>query len=78
MRGARALTSSSGSFPASQLAARVGGGGGAITAQQVNLTFAFSLRASLVRRFGTKVPFDGATLYALLKAWEHGDPRRPI
>jgi DNA-3-methyladenine glycosylase II len=37
---------------------------GAITAQQVNLTFAFALRASLVRRFGTPVPFGGDTLYA--------------
>ena len=37
---------------------------GAITAQQVNLTFAFALRASLVRRFGTTVAFDGESLYA--------------
>ena len=37
---------------------------GAITAQQVNLAFAFALRASLVRRFGTRVAVDGATLYA--------------
>src|SRR5204863_1971387 len=28
---------------------------GAITAQQVNLAFAFALRASLVKRFGSKV-----------------------
>jgi DNA-3-methyladenine glycosylase II len=37
---------------------------GAITAQQVNLAFAFSLRALLIRRFGTPVPFAGETLYA--------------
>lgn len=37
---------------------------GSITAQQVNLTFAFALRASLVRRFGAPVPLDGDTLYA--------------
>jgi DNA-3-methyladenine glycosylase II len=41
---------------------------GAITAQQVNLTFAFALRASLVRRFGTTVTFDGGTLYAFPEA----------
>jgi DNA-3-methyladenine glycosylase II len=41
---------------------------GAITAQQVNLTFAFALRASLVRRFGTAVPFRGGTLYAFPEA----------
>ena len=37
---------------------------GAITAQQVNLAFAFSLRASLVRRFGTEVKFANETLFA--------------
>ncbi len=41
---------------------------GSITAQQVNLTFAYALRASLVRRFGTAVPFRGATLYAFPEA----------
>jgi DNA-3-methyladenine glycosylase II len=41
---------------------------GAITAQQVNLTFAFALRASLVRRFGTAVEFAGDTLYAFPEA----------
>jgi DNA-3-methyladenine glycosylase II len=37
---------------------------GAITAQQVNLAFAFSLRASLVRRFGTPVKLGDHTLFA--------------
>ena len=37
---------------------------GAITAQQVNLAFAFALRVSLVRRFGTPVAVDGDTVYA--------------
>ena len=41
---------------------------GAITAQQVNLTFAFALRASLVRRFGTQVELDGEPLYAFPEA----------
>jgi DNA-3-methyladenine glycosylase II len=41
---------------------------GAITAQQVNLTFACTLRVSLVRRFGTAVPFGGETLYAFPEA----------
>ena len=41
---------------------------GSITAQQVNLTFAFALRASLVRRFGTRVPFAGDALYAFPEA----------
>jgi DNA-3-methyladenine glycosylase II len=36
----------------------------AITAQQVNLTFAFTLRARLVRRYGTPVPGAGADLWA--------------
>ncbi len=37
---------------------------GAITAQQVNLTFAFTVRARLVRHFGEPVAFDGVTVYA--------------
>jgi DNA-3-methyladenine glycosylase II len=37
---------------------------GAITAQQVNLAFAFALRAALVRRFGEAVDFGGDRLYA--------------
>jgi DNA-3-methyladenine glycosylase II len=41
---------------------------GSITAQQVNLTFAFSLRASLVRRFGVRMPADGEPLYAFPEA----------
>jgi DNA-3-methyladenine glycosylase II len=41
---------------------------GSITAQQVNLTFAFALRASLVRRFGTAVGVNGETLYAFPEA----------
>src|SRR5918999_1189164 len=41
---------------------------GAITAQQVNLAFAFALRASLVRRFGTAVAFDGDTVFAFPEA----------
>ena len=41
---------------------------GSITAQQVNLTFAFSLRASLVRRFGVQVPGEGEPLYAFPEA----------
>jgi DNA-3-methyladenine glycosylase II len=41
---------------------------GSITAQQVNLTFAFALRASLVRRFGILVPADGESLYAFPEA----------
>jgi DNA-3-methyladenine glycosylase II len=41
---------------------------GAITAQQVNLTFAFALRASLVRRFGTERLVDGEPVYAFPEA----------
>lgn len=41
---------------------------GAITAQQVNLAFAFSLRAALVRRFGVPVTVDGATIFAFPEA----------
>ena len=37
---------------------------GAISAQQVNLTFAYTTRARLVRHFGTPVHFDGVTVYA--------------
>ncbi len=37
---------------------------GSISAQQVNLAFAFTCRARLVRRFGTAVAFGGTTLYA--------------
>lgn len=41
---------------------------GAIAAQQVNLRFAATLRARLVRRFGTPVDVDGAPLYAFPEA----------
>jgi DNA-3-methyladenine glycosylase II len=41
---------------------------GSICAQQVNLTFAFALRAALVRRFGTPVPFDGDPVWAFPEA----------
>jgi len=37
---------------------------GSIIAQQVNLTFAFTLRARLVRRYGTPVVVGGETVYA--------------
>jgi DNA-3-methyladenine glycosylase II len=37
---------------------------GAISAQQVNLAFAFATRARLVRRYGTPVEFEGTTVYA--------------
>lgn len=37
---------------------------GSITAQQVNLSFAFACRARLVRRWGTAVPVPGGELYA--------------
>jgi DNA-3-methyladenine glycosylase II len=37
---------------------------GSIVAQQVNLTFAFTLRARLVRRYGTPVAIGGDTVYA--------------
>jgi DNA-3-methyladenine glycosylase II len=36
---------------------------GAICAQQVNLTFAFALRAALVRRYGTALRVGGETVY---------------
>jgi DNA-3-methyladenine glycosylase II len=41
---------------------------GSIIAQQVNLTFAFTLRARLVRHFGTPVAVDGQTVYAFPEA----------
>ena len=41
---------------------------GAITAQQVNLAFAFALRASLVRRFGVPMTVGGETVYAFPEA----------
>jgi DNA-3-methyladenine glycosylase II len=37
---------------------------GSITAQQVNLAFAFACRARLVRRYGTPVRTDGVELWA--------------
>jgi DNA-3-methyladenine glycosylase II len=37
---------------------------GAISAQQVNLAFAFATRARLVRRYGTPVELDGVTVHA--------------
>src|SRR5881409_4060313 len=37
---------------------------GSITAQQVNLSFAFACRARLVRRFGTPVKVGGETVWA--------------
>src|SRR5690349_16392877 len=36
---------------------------GSITAQQVNLSFAFACRARLVRRYGEAVKTDGATVW---------------
>jgi DNA-3-methyladenine glycosylase II len=41
---------------------------GAICAQQVNLAFAFTVRARLVRRFGTAVRVNGETVYAFPEA----------
>jgi DNA-3-methyladenine glycosylase II len=41
---------------------------GSITAQQVNLSFAFACRARLVRRYGTAVPLAGADLWAFPEA----------
>ena len=41
---------------------------GAITAQQVNLAFAFAMRASVVRRYGPQVDFAGETLHAFPEA----------
>jgi len=37
---------------------------GTISAQQVNLAFAFATRVRLVHRYGTPVEFDGLTVYA--------------
>lgn len=37
---------------------------GSVCAQQVNLTFAFTVRARLIRRFGTPVSLKGQTLHA--------------
>ena len=37
---------------------------GAISAQQVNLAFAFATRVRLVRRYGLPVEFDGVTVHA--------------
>ena len=41
---------------------------GSIIAQQVNLTFAFTLRARLVRRYGEPVAIGGQTVYAFPEA----------
>jgi DNA-3-methyladenine glycosylase II len=41
---------------------------GSIVAQQVNLTFAFTLRARLIRRHGAAVTVDGETVYAFPEA----------
>ena len=41
---------------------------GSITAQQVNLSFAFACRARLVRRYGEAVRTDGATVWAFPEA----------
>lgn len=41
---------------------------GSITAQQVNLAFAFALRARVVRRYGTPVTIGGDTVYAFPEA----------
>jgi hypothetical protein len=45
---------------------------GAICAQQVNLTFAFALRAALVRRYGTVIRVGGETRLRVPRA---GGPR---
>ena len=37
---------------------------GSITAQQINLSFAFACRARLVRRYGTRVPTAGVDVWA--------------
>jgi DNA-3-methyladenine glycosylase II len=41
---------------------------GSIIAQQVNLTFAFTLRARLIRRYGEPVLIGGQTVYAFPEA----------
>jgi len=43
---------------------------GSITAQQINLSFAFACRARLVRRYGTPVRMNGETV------WAFPDPAR--
>jgi DNA-3-methyladenine glycosylase II len=43
---------------------------GSITAQQINLSFAFACRARLVRRYGTPVRIEGQTV------WAFPDPAR--
>jgi len=48
---------------------------GAITAQQVNLAFAFALRARLVRRFGQPARLDGETVHAFPTAATLADSR---
>jgi DNA-3-methyladenine glycosylase II len=50
---------------------------GSICAQQVNLTFAFALRAALVRRFGTPVAFGGDTVWAFPEALRLARARLP-
>jgi DNA-3-methyladenine glycosylase II len=54
---------------------------GSVCAQQVNLPFAFAVRARLVRRFGTPVRLAGRTVYAfpepaMLARAEVGELRR--
>jgi DNA-3-methyladenine glycosylase II len=41
---------------------------GSITAQQINLSFAFACRARLIRRYGTPVVMDGITVWAFPEA----------
>jgi DNA-3-methyladenine glycosylase II len=50
---------------------------GSITAQQVNLSFAFACRARLVRRWGTPVPVAGADIYAFPDAAALAKARLP-
>lgn len=50
---------------------------GSIIAQQVNLTFAFTLRARLVRRYGTPVAIGADTVYAFPEARELAQLRVP-
>jgi DNA-3-methyladenine glycosylase II len=50
---------------------------GSICAQQVNLTFAFALRAALVRRFGTPVAFGDGGLWAFPEARRLAGAPRP-
>jgi DNA-3-methyladenine glycosylase II len=44
-----------------------------ITAQQVNLTFATTIRSRLVRRYGTSLTLDGRTFYAFPTAEQLAD-----